>query len=273
MSTAEAIGAVGAKFKIRQIRRWQQRDEIDVECGGRKACLRVRKHTSDAEVVWQCFVADQYEVPTIPGVQPIHLDAVEQTYARLVQAGKTPLIVDCGANIGASAVWFKLRWPRSAVVAVEPASANLALLEQNCAGLESVSIVAGGVGAEDGDAFLNDGGGGHWGYQTGSSGNGGAVRIVSLAGLIERNASDTMVPFILKIDVEGAEKELFDHSLPTIASFPLIIFEPHDFYMPGARTASPFFKFHAASGRDFLFHYENVFSMDMTAMRTVANGA
>jgi len=75
------------------------------------------------------------------------------------------------------------------------------------------------------------------------------------------------IPFILKIDIEGAEKELFDHSLEIIAAFPLIIFEPHDFYMPGARTASPFFRFHAETGRDFAFHYENIFSMNMNSLR------
>jgi FkbM family methyltransferase len=34
--------------------------------------------------------------------------------------GQTPLILDLGANIGASAVWFAVRYPAAHIVAFEP---------------------------------------------------------------------------------------------------------------------------------------------------------
>ena len=190
----------------------------------------------------------------------------------MIKNGRKPLIIDCGANMGASATWFDLRFPGSAIVAVEPADANFLLLKENCKDRENVQVVEAGIGGEDGNAFVQDCGGGHWGYQTGKAQTGKPVRIVSLSSIIKANADSTMLPFLLKIDVEGAEKELFGHSLETIAAFPVIVIETHDFYMPSAGTASPFFRFHADTGRDFLFRHENVFSIDMNALGASAVG-
>lgn len=264
MSAGQALDIIQRKV---QIRRWKQREDIGVRCSGRTAHLRTRPGTTDAEVVWQCFVGDQYEIPKMPGIAPLHYNATQATYMNTLQSGKKPLVIDCGANMGASTVWFDMRFPGSSIIAVEPAMSNTDLLKLNCAKRENVSIVEAGVGSSDGEAYLQDSGGGHWGYQTSHVPSERLVKIVALADLIKDNMNKNAVPFILKIDVEGAEKDLFNHSLDLIALFPVIIFEPHDFYMPGAKTASPFFKFHAETGRDFAFGYENVFSLDVNLMR------
>lgn len=255
-----------------QLRRWRQRGEIAVRCAGRAARLRVRQGTTDADVVRQCFVDDQYEIPTFPNVRAYHREAVQERYSAVIGEGRKPLIIDCGANMGASATWFDLRFPGSAIVAVEPAEANVSLLRENCRDRRNVQVVEAGIGGVDGDAFLQDCCGGHWGYRTGEAQTGQPVRIISLSGIIEASTDSTTVPFLLKIDVEGVEKELFGHSLETVAAFPVIVIETHDFYMPGAGTASPFFRFHADAGRDFLFGHENVFSIDMSALRAAAAG-
>jgi FkbM family methyltransferase len=264
MTAGETLDALWRRV---QLRRWRRRARIAVRCGGRTATLQARPGTTDAEVVWQCFGEHQYEIPGVKGQAPLHRRATEAVYESALRAGRTPLIIDCGANIGASAVWFDLRFPRSSIVAVEPAAANQEMLKLNCADRANIRVVEAGIGPDDGEAFLQDGGGGHWGYQTGQARTGSQVRILSLAKLIEASTEGGTTPFILKIDVEGAEKLLFDHSLDVIARFPVIILEPHDFCMPGAGTASPFFAFHASRGRDFLFGFENVFSFDVGLMR------
>jgi len=45
-----------------------------------------------------------------------------------------PLIVDCGANVGMAALFFRLRFPGSRVVAVEPHPRAFRLLEENTGG-------------------------------------------------------------------------------------------------------------------------------------------
>lgn len=267
LSAGQAVDMVQRKL---QLRRWRQRDEIAVRCAGQTTRLRVRHGTTDAAVIWQCFVENQYEIPRFPNLEAFHYDAVQHHYLATIADGRKPLIIDCGANMGASATWFDMRFPGSAIVAVEPAEANLALLKENCKTRANIQVLEAGVGGADEDAFLQDYGGGHWGYQTGKAQTGKPVKIVSLSNLIKTNTNSVVKPFLLKIDIEGAEKDLFGQSLETVASFPVIIIEPHDFYMPGARTASPFFRFHADAGRDFLFGYENVFSIDMAALQASA---
>ena len=269
LSIGQSVDMVHRKF---QLRRWRQREEIAVQCAGQTARLRVRRGTTDADVIHQCFVENQYEIPTFPNVKAYHREAVQERYSSIVADRRKPLIIDCGANMGASAAWLDLRFPGSAIVAVEPAEDNILLLKENCKTRKNIQVVEAGVGGVDENAFLQDFGGGHWGYQTGKEQTDKPIRIVSLSSLIKANTNDAVIPFMLKIDVEGAEKELFGPSLETIAAFPVIVIETHDFYMPGARTASPFFRFHADTGRDFLFSHENVFSIDMDALRAPTAG-
>jgi len=181
-SAGEALDTVWWKI---QIRRWQLRTEIVVRCAGQIARLQARKASTDAEVIWQCFIGNQYEVPRIPNLPSLHHDAVQATYLKMTQSDETPLIVDCGANIGASTAWFDMRYPNSKIVAVEPAAANIALLQANCEGRDNISIVEAGVGPEDAEAYLQDNGGGHWGYQTSRIRTDRPVKIVSLPRLIE----------------------------------------------------------------------------------------
>ena len=68
-------------------------------------------------------------------------------------------------------------------------------------------------------------------------------------------------PFLLKIDVEGAEKQLFATPAAVFDQFPVIIIEPHDWMFPGERTSIGFFQFHAEAGREFAMKHENVASI------------
>lgn len=43
-----------------------------------------------------------------------------------------PVIIDCGANIGLSVLYFKLRYPHASIEAFEPDVSNFEILSQNC---------------------------------------------------------------------------------------------------------------------------------------------
>ena len=97
-----------------------------VECLGRTKEIAFRPNTSDGAVIRQIFVEKQYDLRTLPSwrrIQSIH-DAI-------VASGRTPLIIDGGANIGASVVWFGAMFPKAEIIAIEPAEANLPLLREN----------------------------------------------------------------------------------------------------------------------------------------------
>lgn len=59
-------------------------------------------------------------------------DVVHGTYAPPgYEVREADVVLDIGANVGAFAVWAAKRAPRGRVIALEPASENFALLEQN----------------------------------------------------------------------------------------------------------------------------------------------
>jgi hypothetical protein len=85
--------------------------------------------------------------------------------------------------------------------------------------------------------------------------------VVSLRTLLASKPQSQYAPFLLKIDIEGAEKTLFCGDSSTFNQFPLIIFEPHDWIFPGQLTSQEFFRFHVAAGREFCMNHENIASI------------
>ena len=68
-------------------------------------------------------------------------------------------------------------------------------------------------------------------------------------------------PFIAKIDIEGAEEELFSSNIAWVDRLPIIIIETHDWMLPGRASSMNFLKAICGKNRDFLFHSENIFSI------------
>jgi len=179
-------------------------------------------------------------------------------YHSILKQGKTPLIIDAGANIGASVVWFMDTYPKSHIIAIEPDPDNARLLRSNVAGLD-VDIREAAVGAEDGLVSLIDPGNGEWGYQTTTDPNGMCPRL-SITRLINEKMALDYVPFLIKIDIEGGEDNLFGASTSWVNLFPLLIIELHDWLLPGKNTSLNFIRRIGQSKRDFVYNSENVFS-------------
>jgi FkbM family methyltransferase len=228
---------------------------LKVASHGKRFVIFHRRTYSDKTAIQQCFDQQQYDMPDRD-----HGAKIERLYQQIVAAGQQPLIVDCGANIGASVLWFTARYPRAHVLAVEPAPDNFALLQRNCAGLD-VDLRMAGIGAADGSSHLTDTGWGTMAYRTTANEQGPTVAMLTVATLLASKPSSHYVPFILKIDIEGGEKPLFEGDCTSIDRFPLIILEPHDWLLPGEGTSLPFFRFHAAAGREFCMKNENIASI------------
>ena len=68
-------------------------------------------------------------------------------------------------------------------------------------------------------------------------------------------------PFIVKIDIEGFEAELFSRNLEWLDRFYVLIIELHDWMLPRQRSSQSFLRAIGALDRDFLYAGENVFSI------------
>jgi len=177
----------------------------------------------------------------------------------VVQAMPRPLIIDAGANIGASVCWFALNFPRTHVVAIEPDPGNFELLKRNTEGLD-VELHQAAIGARDGRVQLVDPGQGEWGYRTAAADD-GSVPMLSMARIVAEKQAAGYTPFICKIDIEGGEADLFTPPTDWVDPFPLMMVELHDWLMPGQGTSRSFLQCVAARDRDFVHLGENIFSI------------
>src|SRR5215470_10597933 len=118
---------------------------------------------ADKGVIQKIFHEQGYNPFPCPLGQSLkkYADAVAWSDASL-------LVVDAGANIGASAIYLTQLHPRIHVCAIEPELANFSLLKTNCAGLP-ITLVQAAVACEAGKLWLSDPGIGDWGFRVNHS--------------------------------------------------------------------------------------------------------
>lgn len=207
--------------------------------------------SSDLPVINQIF---QQKVYALDGWS--HKELLEQYYVSHFQNQK-PLIIDAGANMGASSIYFSESWKNSFVVSLEPEKYNYSLLKLNTVG-KSILSLEGAIGSEIGTMYLNDPGHGDVGFRVSNSGD-YEVSVYSVSQIIEIGKKHDAAPFICKIDIEGGESELFSKNTEWMNDFALIIIELHDWMLPMQGSSKKFLE--AISKLDFeLLHKgENLF--------------
>jgi FkbM family methyltransferase len=168
----------------------------------RFGCFRIRRHTSDAAVV-------------SPAFERRDVNRLLSLIARKLSEGRRVVFLDVGADLGTYAITVGNRFRGKAVrvVAFEPVPASCALLRRNVkanrlgdqVAVHEVALMS-GSGANA--AIRLDAG------DPGSSslrGSGPAVEVESarLDEVLELAGGDDAV-LVMKLDVEGAEKEVLD---------------------------------------------------------------
>jgi FkbM family methyltransferase len=184
------------------------------------------------------------------------IDAFYQSQRR---DGKTPLIVDCGSNVGLSLLYFSLQYPHAKIIGVEPDAGNFAKSVALTKQRPSVQVINAGIASAEGFALLVNPGKGNDSFQTEVS-QAGSVRLVSVEGIL-RQQDDATVPFLIKIDIEGFEQNLFEKNVGWIDRFPVLVTELHDWLFPGQGKSRNFLTAIAGLARDFVHHGENFVSI------------
>jgi len=125
-------------------------------------------------------------------------------YQKIVASNKFPLIIDCGANTGMATRYFLETFYKSFVLAIEPVIENINLAQENNCNLNVIFKCA-GVGSSDTRANILDENGGNWAYRV-EENKSGKIQICS----INAFKVNKFTPFIVKIDIEGFEANLFE---------------------------------------------------------------
>jgi len=81
-------------------------------------------------------------------------------------------IVDIGANIGLTSVYFANRWPKTRIIAIEPEPSNYALLLKNAQSYPQITPELAALWKEPAMLDLFNPGKGEWAFQTKVSANG-----------------------------------------------------------------------------------------------------
>jgi FkbM family methyltransferase len=149
-------------------------------------------------------------------------------------------VVDGGAYIGLSAIYFTMRYPGTRVIAVEASEENFNLLARNTSDFPNIEPVHAALWPRPGSLVLTDPGTGLWGLQVTDAGAAestalgarpGAVRAITVAEIISDHGLEKID--LLKVDIEGSEKELFGAPAPWLCQVDAICIELHDWFKAG----------------------------------------
>jgi FkbM family methyltransferase len=148
-------------------------------------------------------------------------------------AGFTPkVIVDVGAHIGMASILFALKYPSAKIIALEPERANFAMLLRNTAGYKTIRPIQAALWREDGEVTIGPSKAHVKGAFEIIENGCQKVPSVTMETLMRETGVDSID--LLKMDIEGAEKEVFDHR-GWMSKVNLLAIELHDRLRPGCR--------------------------------------
>jgi FkbM family methyltransferase len=229
--------------------KWETR-QMFIPCLQRRIWLR--PGVSDWIVLERIFMDREYD-----STSTLHEEGMLSLQESIVASGKTPLIVDCGANIGLASLWFADRFKQSTVIAVEPEPNNYSLLELNSKDHPRILPFNAAISDRPSMLGLINQGDTPWAWETQES-EVGQVQALTIPHLL--NTNPQYVLFIVKVDIEGFETNLFRSRTGWVDQLPLMVFEMHDWRTPWSGSGHSFFSTLTRGKRDYIVRGENIFS-------------
>jgi FkbM family methyltransferase len=178
----------------------------------------VRKGTTDWPTYNQIFVREDYKF-------------------RHSVAPKT--IVDLGANVGYSAVWYHSRYPGARIVAIEPDAGNVKTARVNialaCRNGGTVDIEQTAIWHSESHVKITNPTGTAWGFRVHEAdpGEPGSFPATTMGAIMDRYGMDTVD--LVKIDIEAGERFLFAKNTEWLNRVNSLVIELHDRKTPGCR--------------------------------------
>jgi FkbM family methyltransferase len=164
---------------------------VSVTVPGGRSPIWLRRGSTDLAVFEEVFVRQAYFIEKMAKIRP-------------------SVIIDAGANIGITSIFFALAYPNARIFSIEPEERNYELLKRNTAAYPQITSIHAALWNRDQDVEIEDPGRGAWAFQVKEAGAGPRNMVVpgvSVLGLCRRFGIDQID--IFKIDIEGAERELF----------------------------------------------------------------
>ncbi len=146
-----------------------------------------------------------------------------------------PIIYDCGSNVGTSVLYLKQLYPTSIIHAFEPDPAVFEFLQSNIEGNKIEGVVLHKAAAWTENTTLHFSSEGADGGKVDSKNKSSiSVQAIDLKSLLEK---EQQVDF-LKMDIEGAEYEVFNHCQDALSKVQNIFVECHSYNASSQEIAS-----------------------------------
>lgn len=171
------------------------------------APLHLRQGTSDIPTFYKIFYYTEYDIAL--NIEP-------------------KVILDLGANIGLASIYFAEKYPQAKIYAVEPEKSNFELLLKNTKHNSNITCLNYGVWNRVTNLEIKAGYD-NWGFRTEEVDheNTDTIRAISIDKIMGDYNLEQID--ILKIDIEGSEKELFQKNVEKwLPKTKAIIIELHD---------------------------------------------
>lgn len=179
----------------------------------------------DRGVVRQVFSQKDYDLSPFPQSES------SDRFLKQVVAEGSPLIIDAGANIGASTMYFLQAFPGATVIAIEPHPENFQLLRMNTEHVNGVLLFEGGIDRNGNTLKISNPEAEDWGFRTeitsrkasdSTSSLEKSIQGISPEQILSMREISGSVPFLAKFDIEGAEADLFSPPLDWLDKFAIL---------------------------------------------------
>lgn len=210
------FGVLGGSRVAAQVRRlWLDPPGtlVPIAIPGWPAPVWMRAHTSDLATFEQIFLARELDM-SLP-FDPRH-------------------IVDGGANVGFASIYFAQRFPRASILAVEFERANFEVLTRNTEAWPAITPVHAAIRGRAERVGVRNKASESCAYEAMPVADGG-VEGLTLEALLSRHRWNHVD--IVKLDIEGSERDVLDASSAWLPSARAIAVETHDRLLPGCQAA------------------------------------
>lgn len=196
---------------------WQRDIKKDADLSilpeGIRYPIHLRNHTTDVEMFYYIF--EKLELNVTFDFQP-------------------KVIIDGGAHIGLSAIFFANKFPTATIYSLEPEISNFEMLKRNTASYPNIICLNKGLWNDSAPLEVIDNNYGNWGFMTkeASTRSNNTIDAISIPALMEQFNFQQID--ICKLNIEGSEKELFDKNYEAwLPHTKALIIELHDNMRPG----------------------------------------
>jgi len=223
-SHLDLLGLFFFTLKKRVLRQSHFRDPFKLEIGDRNGGAVVT-------------VRDMADITTVAAI------FAQDEYASDISRDKVKTILDLGSNIGVSVAYFRMRYPRAHIYAVEADSTNFKRLKENCKDMNNVTLIHGAIGDKTGPIEFHSNESSVSGslYKREGDMNATVIDGFKIDDLVSRYHIGHID--ILKFDIEGAEFDAFKVSPRTLRETNIAMGEVHPDI--GNRSADDFIKLFA----------------------------